>query len=269
MRFARTWAPAASSTRTCLRPSCASDVPAEALLAQLAPLIDDLKARGGYVTADVIDVSPATPGLDAMLARFNTEHWHDEDEVRLIVEGRGLFHVHPPGAAGLCDRGRGRRSDSRPARHAPLVRPVRRSANPRDSAVPGSVRVDAALHAERHRSRVPAGVLRPRVYPADRTARVRVTLNLRARGLDAVVLDIEGTTTPLAFVHETLFPFARRALESFVREHLGRPELAGVVERLRADWIADVVAGRVAAAVARSGLASNSRLLRSSAMPRG
>jgi 1,2-dihydroxy-3-keto-5-methylthiopentene dioxygenase len=74
-----------------------SDVPAESLLAQLAPLIDDLKARGGYVTADVIDVSPATPGLDAMLARFNTEHWHDEDEVRLIVEGRGLFHVHPPG----------------------------------------------------------------------------------------------------------------------------------------------------------------------------
>src|SRR4029453_12341216 len=74
-----------------------SDVPAESLLAQLGPLIDDLKARGGYVTADVIDVSPATPGLDAMLARFNTEHWHDEDEVRLIVEGRGLFHVHPPG----------------------------------------------------------------------------------------------------------------------------------------------------------------------------
>jgi 1,2-dihydroxy-3-keto-5-methylthiopentene dioxygenase len=74
-----------------------SDVPAEALLARLSPLIADLKARGGYVTADVIDVSPATPGLDAMLARFNTEHWHDEDEVRLIVEGRGLFHVHPPG----------------------------------------------------------------------------------------------------------------------------------------------------------------------------
>jgi 1,2-dihydroxy-3-keto-5-methylthiopentene dioxygenase len=76
----------------------ASDVPAEALLARLSPLIDDLKTRGGYVTADVIDVSAATPGLDAMLARFNTEHWHDEDEVRLIVEGRGLFHVHPASA---------------------------------------------------------------------------------------------------------------------------------------------------------------------------
>jgi 1,2-dihydroxy-3-keto-5-methylthiopentene dioxygenase len=33
-----------------------------------------------------------------MLAKFNSEHWHDEDEVRMIVEGRGLFHIHPPGA---------------------------------------------------------------------------------------------------------------------------------------------------------------------------
>ena len=60
--------------------------------------IEALKARGGYVTADVIDVRPDTPNLDAMLARFSREHWHDEDEVRFIVEGRGLFHVHPPGA---------------------------------------------------------------------------------------------------------------------------------------------------------------------------
>jgi 1,2-dihydroxy-3-keto-5-methylthiopentene dioxygenase len=75
-----------------------SDVPADALLARFSTLIDDLKARGGYVTADVIDVTAATPGLDAMLARFNSEHWHDEDEVRLIVEGRGLFHIHPSDA---------------------------------------------------------------------------------------------------------------------------------------------------------------------------
>ena len=65
------------------------------LLAANAAMIDALKARGGYVTADVIDVTGETPDLDAMLARFSTEHWHDEDEVRLIVEGRGLFHIHP------------------------------------------------------------------------------------------------------------------------------------------------------------------------------
>ena len=73
----------------------ASGMTADALLAFYGETIDDLKSRGGYTTADVIDVKPDTPGLDAMLKRFNSEHWHDEDEVRLIVEGRGLFHVHP------------------------------------------------------------------------------------------------------------------------------------------------------------------------------
>ena len=65
------------------------------VLAAYAPEIERLKSEGGYVTADLIDVSPSTPGLDAMLSRFNTEHWHDEDEVRFIIEGRGLFHIHP------------------------------------------------------------------------------------------------------------------------------------------------------------------------------
>jgi 1,2-dihydroxy-3-keto-5-methylthiopentene dioxygenase len=59
--------------------------------------IEKLKQQGGYVTADLIDVNPKTPNLDAMLAKFSKEHWHDEDEVRYIVEGRGLFHIHPPG----------------------------------------------------------------------------------------------------------------------------------------------------------------------------
>jgi 1,2-dihydroxy-3-keto-5-methylthiopentene dioxygenase len=75
----------------------APDAPADVLLAAYRQMIDELKAKGGYVTADVIDVFPDTPGLDAMLNRFNSEHWHDEDEVRFIVEGRGVFHVHPPG----------------------------------------------------------------------------------------------------------------------------------------------------------------------------
>jgi 1,2-dihydroxy-3-keto-5-methylthiopentene dioxygenase len=73
----------------------AAGASAEEVLAAYAPEIDRLKAEGGYVAADVIDVSPATPGLDAMLNRFNSEHWHDEDEVRFIIEGRGLFHIHP------------------------------------------------------------------------------------------------------------------------------------------------------------------------------
>ena len=69
--------------------------PAEAVLAAYATEIDRLKRAGGYVTADVIDVSPQTPNLDTMLAKFRREHWHDEDEVRFILRGRGVFHIHP------------------------------------------------------------------------------------------------------------------------------------------------------------------------------
>jgi 1,2-dihydroxy-3-keto-5-methylthiopentene dioxygenase len=72
----------------------ADNAPADEILQAYSREIEDLKTRGGYVTADVIDVSPATPGLDAMLAKFNREHWHDEDEVRFIIAGRGLFHIH-------------------------------------------------------------------------------------------------------------------------------------------------------------------------------
>ena len=70
---------------------------AEEVLQAYAPQIEQLKARGGYVTADVIDVDPSTSGLETMLLKFNIEHAHDEDEVRFIVAGRGLFHIHPQG----------------------------------------------------------------------------------------------------------------------------------------------------------------------------
>jgi 1,2-dihydroxy-3-keto-5-methylthiopentene dioxygenase len=74
----------------------APGAPAEEILAAYNDKIQELNAKGGYVTADVIDVHAATPNLEAMLNKFNSEHWHDEDEVRFIVEGRGLFHIHPP-----------------------------------------------------------------------------------------------------------------------------------------------------------------------------
>jgi len=68
---------------------------ADVILEAYSAEIERLKAVGGYVTADVIDVSPDTPGLDEMLAKFKNEHTHDDDEVRFIIEGRGIFHIHP------------------------------------------------------------------------------------------------------------------------------------------------------------------------------
>ena len=71
------------------------DATDDEILAAFSDEIEALKKEGGYVTADVINVIPTTPGLDEMLNKFNKEHWHDEDEVRFIVKGHGLFHIAP------------------------------------------------------------------------------------------------------------------------------------------------------------------------------
>jgi 1,2-dihydroxy-3-keto-5-methylthiopentene dioxygenase len=70
-----------------------SECSAEEVLHAYAEEIDGMKQRGGYVTADVIDVTPETPNLDAMLARFDKEHTHSEDEVRFVLAGRGIFFL--------------------------------------------------------------------------------------------------------------------------------------------------------------------------------
>ena len=67
------------------------------ILQEYAPEIEAVKTKGGYITADVINVSPQTPNLDALLQKFNKEHIHTEDEVRFTVAGKGIFHLHPEG----------------------------------------------------------------------------------------------------------------------------------------------------------------------------
>ncbi len=72
-----------------------SDASNEEILAAYAPEIERLKEKGGYVTADVINITPGIEGLDALLDKFNKEHTHSEDEVRFTVKGGGIFHIHP------------------------------------------------------------------------------------------------------------------------------------------------------------------------------
>lgn len=71
------------------------DSDADTILAAYAPEIERLKERGGFVTADVVNITPETPNLEALLAKFSKEHTHSEDEVRFTVRGRGVFHIHP------------------------------------------------------------------------------------------------------------------------------------------------------------------------------
>ena len=65
--------------------------------------------------------------------------------------------------------------------------------------------------------------------------------SLSSAGVRAILLDIEGTTTPIAFVHEVLFPYARGHVREYLAQHL--TELAGDVKQLRDEHARDVSSG--------------------------
>ena len=63
-----------------------------------------------------------------------------------------------------------------------------------------------------------------------------MNIALGATGVEAIVLDIEGTTTPIAFVYDVLFPFARAHLREFLQNPINAAplrELAAAREWLR------------------------------------
>jgi 1,2-dihydroxy-3-keto-5-methylthiopentene dioxygenase len=85
-----------------LAPSIDKDSSSEEILEAYQERVERLKKLGGYAKVDVVNVNPSTPGLPEMLAKFSTEHWHDEDEIRFIVHGRGVYHVHPQDGTSLA-----------------------------------------------------------------------------------------------------------------------------------------------------------------------
>lgn len=71
------------------------DASNEEILEAYADEVARIKEKGGFVTADVINVTPETPNVDAMCAKFAIEHTHSEDEVRFTVKGNGVFYINP------------------------------------------------------------------------------------------------------------------------------------------------------------------------------
>ncbi|MFJ5333098.1 acireductone synthase [Pectobacterium versatile] len=51
--------------------------------------------------------------------------------------------------------------------------------------------------------------------------------------INAIVTDIEGTTSDIRFVHTVLFPYARERLADTVRQHGSDPEIAQALDALR------------------------------------
>lgn len=70
-----------------------TDADKQQILDVFTPEIEDISARRGYKSSDVISLSPETPNLEQLLVNFQREHHHTDDEVRFIVSGHSVFVI--------------------------------------------------------------------------------------------------------------------------------------------------------------------------------
>ena len=67
-----------------------------------------------------------------------------------------------------------------------------------------------------------------------------MTSSLRGAGIKVVLLDIEGTTTPVSFVYNVLFPYARARLASWLAARSpSDPDVREIVESLQRESASD------------------------------
>lgn len=69
----------------------ADDASQETILAAYAHVLKPYMESNGYHSADVINITPDNPNLEAIRTKFLAEHTHSEDEVRFFVDGEGYF----------------------------------------------------------------------------------------------------------------------------------------------------------------------------------
>jgi enolase-phosphatase E1 len=88
-----------------------------------------------------------------------------------------------------------------------------------------------------------------------------MTVNLDELSTSLILLDIEGTTTPIDFVYKTLFPFARARVKDYLSRNWDAPEVQADLAQLRAERAADFSQGLNPPAVAAiDGEASSEQL---------
>lgn len=72
---------------------------------------------------------------------------------------------------------------------------------------------------------------------------------LTTAGIRGLLLDIEGTITPISFVHEVLFPYARSRVRGYLAAHLDSAETISDLARLRDEHALDVQEDRASPAL--------------------
>ncbi len=85
----------------------APDAGQEEVLAAYRQAVDELNAKYGFRSIDVVSLGPDHPERAAMRQKFLAEHTHADFEVRFFVAGRGLFYLHVGGKVYLvlCEQG--------------------------------------------------------------------------------------------------------------------------------------------------------------------
>lgn len=63
-----------------------------------------------------------------------------------------------------------------------------------------------------------------------------MSFDLAAAQIRAVLLDVEGTTTPIAFVHQNLFGFAREHVKEFLENNFDSIDVQGDLATLQAEY---------------------------------
>jgi enolase-phosphatase E1 len=70
-----------------------------------------------------------------------------------------------------------------------------------------------------------------------------MTIDMNELSAPLILLDIEGTTTPIDFVYKTLFPFARARVKDYLSRNWDAAEIQAELAQLRAEHSADAAQG--------------------------
>lgn len=77
------------------RPCTLDELKEHGIEAETNPDLDAKAEQGGYLERDAVFLAPVILNLAALKESFGKEHYHDQDEVRFITAGEGVFDIRP------------------------------------------------------------------------------------------------------------------------------------------------------------------------------
>jgi len=73
-------------------PELSETIAAEEIFEALGDLVPNPSNAHPWKFADIVSIQPERDRK--ALQQYQREHWHSEDEIRLLIEGGGMFHFH-------------------------------------------------------------------------------------------------------------------------------------------------------------------------------